>query len=116
MHLFVFEPGDGVSYRVLFGRLVAPAPMVAFYTIFGFAEYGDALITVVFDTEQISHSVFIKRWKTAEHVNTVGDSRYIRDAAWKTLNALVGDKSGDIAADLGWRSDWRKQLPTAAMG
>ena len=39
MHIFYFEPGDGCSYRVIFGRIdaVAPRALVPGSTVFGIA-------------------------------------------------------------------------------
>jgi hypothetical protein len=87
MHMFAFEPGDGTSYRVLFGRLASPTPLIPFYTVFGFAEGQDALITVVFSAPQVS------------------------------FDALVGIPLDWMADTIGdWRDDWRAQLPMAALG
>lgn len=115
MHLFTFEPGDGYSYRVLFGRLPSQTPLIPFYTVFGFGEFGDALITVVFDTDQIDYDTFYVRWHTAMFTNAIATPGYLCDAAWALFAALT--RSRNSANDpLGWRDDWRRQIPPAALG
>lgn len=118
MHLFTFEPGDGTSYRVLFGRLPAATPRIPHYLVFGFGEFGDALITLVFDTDRISYDAFIRRWQTARHTSTVNEAAYLRLAAWVVFAALSG-QSYVLPPKLwlcGWRDDWRARLPVAALG
>lgn len=110
MQLFTFEPGDGVSYRVLFGRLPGRG-LVPFYAIFGIAEgNSEPGVWYAFDTDRVSEETF---------------SRYIAYSlnsatycvAWRLWLALTGQEDDDNAAELcDWREDWRRQLPTAAMG
>jgi hypothetical protein len=110
MHIFTFEPGDGVSYRVLFGRLPSASPFIPHYLIFGFGEQGDALITIVFDTEHVSSDTFDRRWATARHSDTVQTAAYLADAAWCLFCALTGPAPAGLQ---GWRADWAERLPPA---
>lgn len=112
MHLFTFEPGDGLSYRVLFGRLPSQQPLFAAYTVFGVAEFGDALITVVFTTDQISEDTFFRHWRTATHTNRMSDLADFDLLAWTLFSALVGAPANTPP---GW-DDWRLQLPAGALG
>lgn len=113
MHLFTFEPGDGLSYRALFGRLPSGSPLFSHYTVFGVAEFGDALITVVFTTDQISEDTFMRQWWTATYTNRMSEDGYIERLAWTLFAALVG---APVTAPAGWRADWRRQLPAGALG
>ncbi len=114
MHLFTFEPGDGFSYRVLFGRMPSATPLIPYYTIFGIAEGGgEPGMWYTFDTERISEGMFyqsINPWATLNY-------RTYR-TAWRLWLALTGQADDLlVAARLpAWRDDWRRQLPAGAMG
>lgn len=113
VHVFDFSPGDGTSYRVLFGRLPPAHWMHHTCLVFGLAEGRDALVTLIFDTDGISAELFGRHWSTAAHTQTVNTPAYLEDAAYAVFAALVGRTVPNIA---GWRSDWREHLPTAALG
>ena len=114
MHLFVFEPGDGVSYRVLFGRLASSTPLIPFYVVFGIAEgSAEPGVWYAFDTEQIGERTFRRHTDLFATLRT--DAYW---TAWRLWLALTGQADDpDAAARLpDWRDDWRKQIPPAAMG
>lgn len=110
MHLFTFEPGDGRSYRVLYGR-VARCDASAVRIVFGIAEgRGEPGMWCDFDTEQVSEETFyncINVWATlnAQSYRT----------AWRLWLALTGqaDDAQAAARLFHWRADWRAQLPHA---
>lgn len=114
MVLFPFEPGDGVSYRVLFGRVQSGTPLIPFYVVFGLGEAGDALVTLVLDTEVLSFERFCARWETVAFLQAEHGPTYMLDLAWVLFCALTG-RAQDRSLP-GWREDWRQQLPAAAMG
>lgn len=113
VHLFDLEPGDGVSYQVLFGRLPPAHWRQPACIIFGFAEGRDALITVVFDNDGINDETFGRHWRTATHAQTASSADYLEDAAYTVFSALLGRVAQQPRA---WLGEWREQLPTAAMG
>lgn len=115
MRLFTFEPGDGISYKVLFGRLPSETPLIPHYLIFGFGEAGDALIMVYFDTEQIDYDTFARRWQTAQHTNAMSGPYYIEIAAYSIFAALTGNEE-DSNPPVNWPESWRQKLPAGLMG
>lgn len=110
MHLFTFEPGDGYSYLVLFGRMPGRG-LVPFYTVFGIAEgSSDPGVWYGFDTDQVSEATFYN------YLHTANMQTY--ETSWRLWLALTGQADDSDAASRlpAWRPDWRAQLPTAAMG
>lgn len=116
MHMWMFEPGDGTSYRVLFGRLPPTNALFAGYIVFGMAEGSDALITLAFtgDGDQISADSFAQHWHTATFTNAWGDPGYIERTTYTVIAALVGLPG--IEPPGAWAADWRTRLPVAALG
>jgi hypothetical protein len=110
MRLITFEPGDGISYRILFGRLPGHG-LVPHYTVFGVAEgSNDPGAWYAFDHEQVSEDVFY------DHINpfaTLERSTYL--TAWRAWLALTGQADDDHAATRlpPWRPTWREQLREA---
>ena len=113
LHLFDFEPEDGVSYRVMFGRMPPVHWLQQACIVFGFAEGRDALITVIFDTDSINDETFGRHWQTATHAQTVNNTAYLERSAYAVFCALVGYESYQI---VGWKQNWREELPVAALG
>ena len=114
MVFFTFEPGDGVKYHVVFGRVPSPAPPIPSYTVFGIAEDGmSAGDWYAFETDQVSFDVF------SEHLCSNHELVYWRLwlAAWRLWLALTGQPDDEEAAvrhELRpWREDWRQQLPAS---
>jgi len=112
MYTFFFEPGDGCSYRVIFGRIdaVAPRALVPGYTVFGIAEgYAEPGAWYAFDANprHISDETFHR------HIynGTIIAQTYW--TAWRLWLALTGQGDDAMAArELPeWRADWREQLP-----
>ena len=117
MYLFRFEPGDGFSYRILFGRLPSGSALIPFYTLFGFAQGDDALISYPFDTLSVSFDTFARHMQTACPTASWGASDILLYTAWRVYAALVGRDEEDAEDHLpDWRSDWRRLLPAAALG
>lgn len=113
-HLFTLEPGDGTSYRVLFGRLPPGSGQVAF-VLFGLAEGSDALITLVIPgTDSLSRERFGAHWRTARFTQPLGDADYLEDTAYCVFAALVGIP--DVPPPGDWDPAWREQIPVAALG
>lgn len=115
MHLFTFEPGDGVSYRVLFGRLPGRPPFLPFYTVFGIAEgSSEPGAWYAFDTDQVSEGTFQAHLYGQSGITDVR----VYWTAWRLWLALTGQADDDYAAGQlpDWRDDWRRQIPTAALG
>ena len=113
MFLFTFEPGDSMSYRVIFGRLPGRG-LVPFYTVFGIAEGAIEPGTwYAFDSVRVSEETFRRR---IDLFVTCRSGTYW--TAWRLWRALTGQADDlDAAARLPeWREDWRRQLPPAAMG
>jgi hypothetical protein len=113
VHLFNFEPDDGVAYRVQFGRLPPTSLLFQGYIVFGFAEGRDALITVIFDTDHINDETFGRYWRTAQHIDTASDPDYLERTAYTVFAALVG--LPDIQSPAGWNGNWRSRLPITAL-
>ncbi|KAB8139740.1 hypothetical protein F8S13_26935 [Chloroflexia bacterium SDU3-3] len=112
--LFTLEPGDGTSYRVLFGRL-PPASGQAAFVLFGLAEGSDALITLVIpDTDRLSRERFGAHWQTARVTHALGDADDLEDTAYAVFAALVGIP--DVPPPGDWEPTWREQIPVAALG
>lgn len=111
MYLFTFEPGDSMSYRVLFGRLPGRG-LVPYYTVFGLAVGSAAPgAWYPFDTDRVSEETF------ARHIAELMESAYAYCVAWRLWLALTGQEDDNNAAELcDWREDWRQQLPSAAIG
>lgn len=113
MHLFPFEPGDSVSYRILFGRMPGQG-LVPFFTVFGIAEgSSEPGVWYAFDTDRVSEAAFRR------HIDlfaTLHSSTYW--TAWRVWLALTGQPDDANAASHlpDWKADWRRQLPAAAMG
>lgn len=114
VHLINFEPGDGKSYKVLYG-----APEAAFpYTLLGLGEETDALVTVVLDGPA-TEDVFLRRWATANHVGALNSPQQLAAMAFLLYLCLLQpqrrDDAGaweeDVAAD--WAEDWEDRLITA---
>jgi hypothetical protein len=109
MRLFTFEPGDGFSYRVLFGRMPGRG-LVPHYTVFGIAEgSSDPGMWYAFDTDRVDEDIFynhINPWATL--------SKQTFWIAWRLWLALNGQEDDVHAAGHldDWRDDWRQQLPT----
>ncbi|MBK8211823.1 MAG: hypothetical protein IPK78_19650 [Rhodospirillales bacterium] len=112
MHLFTFEPGDGLSYRVLFGRLPSATQLIPYYTVFGIAEgSGDVGAWYAFDTDRMSEETF------SRYIAPALRNAYVYCVAWRLWLALTGQADDDNAAEIcEWRDDWRRQLPAGAMG
>lgn len=108
MHLFTFESGDGLSYRVLFARL-SGGSLAPSYTVFGIAEgSSDPGMWYAFNTERVSEEMFYN------HINlraTLRRSTFL--TAWRLWLALTGQVDDERAAAQlpPWRIDWRQQLP-----
>ncbi|GAB4203653.1 MAG: hypothetical protein OHK0022_28070 [Roseiflexaceae bacterium] len=110
MKLFRFAPGNGIEYRLLIGRAAAPPSIARFmpdggYTVFGFAEGDDALITVVLDAPA-SFSSFARRWETARHVHLDSDPETLVEIAYAVYCSLV-----NLPWDYdppGWVATWRE--------
>lgn len=115
VHMFDLSPGDGTSYRVLFGRLPPTNRLFSSYVVFGLAEGTDAMITVAFTGtgELISFDIFSQHWRTAKFMNAWGDLDYIERTAYTVFAALVGLPGVEPPGD--WAVDWRKRLPSAAL-
>lgn len=115
MDMVTFEPGDGNSYRVLFGRLPSPTPLIPFYTVFGLAEGQDALITVVLDGPATEDS-FLRRWYTAQHVQTINTPQQLGAMAYLLYLGLLEphriDEADAWADDVteSWAEDWESRL------
>lgn len=110
---FSFEPGDGSSYRVLFGRTPGRG-LVPFYTVFGIAEgSSEAGCWYAFDTDHVSFDTF-----TQHLFAYTAFSPELALTAWRLWLAVTGqaDDAGAAAQLASWRDDWRRQLPTAALG
>jgi hypothetical protein len=107
MQLFRFEPGDGTSYRVLFGRLPGPNRFVPQYTLFGFGVGDAPLVCFPFDAPHVSFDTF------ARHLPLLVDDPEEREAAtwtaYHVYEALIGEVH--VAPPDSWRVDWREQLP-----
>lgn len=118
MHLFTFEPGNGLSYRILFGRLPSPVPhLFSHYTIFGVAVGGsDPGPWYAFNTDLVDYGTFA-RHLMSDGARTMLDSETL-DTAWAVWRVLTGAFMANepTAATLGWRADWRDQIPLAARG
>ncbi len=114
MHLFMFQPGDGFSYRVLFGRMPSTTPLIPYYTVFGIAEgSSEPGLWYAFDTDMVSEDTFYR------HINpwaTLSPQAY--RTAWRLWLALTGQADdAHVAQRLpAWRADWRRQLPAGALG
>jgi len=107
MQLFEFQPGDGTSYTILFGRLPAASPLIAHCTVFGFRDdYTLPLLTYPFDNEWISFDTFASRLGQPD-VNPI-----TLKTAWRMWCELVDSPSEGVADELlEWQPDWREQLP-----
>jgi hypothetical protein len=115
MRLFQFSPGDGTSYRFLFGHLPADTPYIEAYTLFGYAEGDDALIVYPFDTSRVTLDTFARKLGTARHTQLAGDADVVLYTAWRVYAALTGTDEEDAAAYLPvWSHDWRLELFEAA--
>lgn len=113
IHVFDLEPGDGVSYRVLFGGLPPVYHPQWACIVFGFAEGRDALITVIFDIDDINNETFGRRWRTATQAQTVSSADYLEEAAYTVFSALLGRAEQQPPE---WCCNWCEQLPTATLG
>src|SRR5262245_44685655 len=93
MHLITFEPGDGTSYRILFGRLPGRG-LVPHYTIFGIAEgSSEPGAWYAFDHETASEDIFYN------HVNAfVTMHQTTFRTAWRAWLFLTGQDDDDYAA------------------
>ena len=116
MHMFDLEPGDGTTYRVLFGRLPPTSALFSSYVLFGLAEGTDAMITVAFTGtgELISADIFARHWQTATFTSAWGGLDYIERTAYTVFGALIGLPGIEPPGD--WAADWRDRLPTAVLG
>lgn len=76
--------------------------------MFGFAEGRDALITVVFDTDDISAETFGRHWRTAVYAQTMSDASHLAGSAYTVFCAMIGREAPPLSS---WHSNWRK-LPT----
>ena len=113
-HLFSFEPGDGTSYWVLFGR---QQESWGSYTIFGFGEHSSPLTVFPFQGRaHIPFATFIRSMRFNQSKPLyLGDSDYIEEAAWTVFCTLVGqhDERAELAEQ--WAPDWRFQLPQSLL-
>ena len=110
VHCFIFEPGDGCSYRALFAQLEAGTERSALSAtlaalaghaatyLFGIGRYGEPLRTVQLRADELRPAAFARLW----------DDDASNDAAWALLCALVG-RATDALDD--WDLDWRDRLP-----
>lgn len=112
MIIFPFEPGDGVSYQVLFGRVESPVPhLFPYYTVFGFGEAGDALITLTLNSEYVGAEAFFARWASARHTRALGAESYLAEAAFAVFCALTGPAPAGL---VDWAPDWAARIPARA--
>ena len=116
MLLFSLEPGDGIHYRFVFGRLPSTTLHIPFYTYFAYAEGYDALIGFPFDTAAVSFDTFASALGSAQHTRLAGDPDYVLAGAWCVYAALVGADDEGMEVKLDWRTGWRELLPTALLG
>lgn len=116
VHMFDLSPGDGTTYRVLFGRLLPTSALFSSYVVFGLAEGADALITMIFTGtgELISFDIFSNHWRTATFTSAWGSLDYIERTAYTVFAVFVGLL--DIELPTEWAADWRARLPLAALG
>jgi hypothetical protein len=116
MYLIIFEPGDGTSYRILFGRLPSQSPFPGptagagfpHYTVFGIAEgSSEPGAWYAFDNERVTEDIFY------DHINpfaTLERTTYL--TGWRAWLALTGQADDDQAAARlpEWKPMWREQL------
>ena len=116
VHMFDLEPGDGTTYRVLFGRLPPTSALFSSYVVFGLAEGTDAMITVVFTGtgELISADIFAQHWRTATFTNAWGDLDYTERIAYTVFAALIGLPGVEPPTE--WAADWCERLPVSVLG
>lgn len=116
VHMFDLSPGDGTTYRVLFGRLPPTSAFFSSYVLFGLAEGTDAIITLAFTGtgELISFDIFSNHWRTATFTSSWGGIDYIERTAYTVFAALIG--LPDVEPPGNWAEDWRERLPLAALG
>ena len=113
MHLFTFEPGDGYSYKVIFGRMPGRG-LIPFYTVFGLAQGAtDPGVWYAFDTDQVSEEIFTQH--LFAHIATSDEYCALAWCLWQELTGQTTDMAGGWPW-LGWRPDWRRQLPVMTMG
>jgi hypothetical protein len=112
LHLITFEPGDGWSYRILFGRLPGRG-LVPYYTVFGIAEgSSEPGAWYAFDAPPalISEETF------SRHLGPGMPSHRTYCVAWRAWLALTNQEDDDNVAEIldEWRDDWQQQLVVAS--
>jgi len=112
MVLFTFEPGDGNSYRVIFGRMPGRG-LVPYYTVIGIAEgSGEPGAWYAFDYEDINEETFRRH---VDMFATLHSEAYW--TAWRLWLALTHQADDPHAAARlpAWKPDWRAQLPPSEL-
>lgn len=105
--LFTLSPGDGITYRVLFGRVEVEQSLFQGYTIFGVAEGHDPIITAVLDaTSRLPLLDYESRAIYEGAHNTPAQMRAIATAIYAALIDVPG-----IPTPAGFRTDWMNDLP-----
>lgn len=116
MNLFYFEPGDDTRYRVLFGTVPGHLPFTPQYTLFGFAEGDDPLITLVFgDPWNVTFDDFAEDWRKCRHAQPWGDPEYIERAAYNVFQVLVGRAVDGWTLRHDWSPEWQSKLLRTAL-
>ena len=107
MQLITFQPGDGRSYRVLFGRLPGHG-FVPYFLVFGIAEgSSDPGVWYAFDSESVREEIFLQH--LFAHSATSDEFSALAWRVWRALTSQTDDAHARRILPP-WRADWRQQL------
>lgn len=110
--LFTFEPGDGLSYRILFGRMRCESMVIPYYMLFGIAIGPvDPGAWFAFHRPNPTFDIFARHLAGQSQPTMIDDQTLL--TAWRVYRACMGlDDDHWSAAQLpAWRADWTAQIP-----